>query len=135
MIGSPGQSRPETTKEKQMKNKYFLTGLVAVDKFCAVKLADLSYSYGSERKDDSGALCVAPVVQTNWDAPVGLLAIYSTTNGDPIMLGQIEDGEITWFHESNETPGIESVREVLERAAWCHPANGEGYSYLVEESL
>ena len=123
------------TRETKMKSKYFLTNSVVVDQFCAVKLADLNYKSGSERNDDHGALYVAPVVKTNWDAPVGLLALYATTNGDPIMLAQIEDGELTWCEETNETPGMESVREVLERAAWCHPSNGEGYSYLVEESL
>lgn len=111
-------------------NQYFLTPTLAVDRHCAVKLANLNYNPGSSRADDLGSLYVAPVVRCGWKAPLGLLAVYATTNGDPILLAQIEDGELTWLDEE-----IESMREVLESAEWIHHGSGEGYSYIVEESL
>jgi hypothetical protein len=118
-----------------MKNQYYITSSIAIDQFCAVKLAELNYKDGSDRNDDHGALYIAPLTKANWDAPLGLIILYATTNGDPIMLAQIEDAELTWFEETNETPGLESLREVLERANWLHPSSGEGYSFLVEDSL
>ena len=118
-----------------MSHLYHITNSVAVDRFCAVKLADLNYNPESNRRDDTGSLYAAPIVKTNWNAPIGLVAVYASTNGDPILLAQIEDGDITWFEETNETPGLESIIDVLRAAKWNHPGTGEGYSYLVEESL
>lgn len=115
--------------------KYHITNTLAVDRFCAVKLANLNYKQDSRRSDDLGSLWVAPVISAGWAAPLGLLAIFATTNGDPIFLGLIEDGEVTWCEEGADSPGIDSVLDVLERAEWIHSDSGEGYSFLLQESL
>jgi hypothetical protein len=111
---------------------HYITNATAVDQFCAVPLAHLSYSPDSNRPDDRGILYVAPIAKASWDAPVGILLLYATTNGDPIELGQIEDGELAWTADASTMNGM---RAVLARADWIHPRNGEGYSYMLTDAV
>lgn len=113
-----------------MKAKHFVSQSVAVDQFCAVKLADLTYTEGSSRPDDCGSLWVAPIVWAAWGAPLGILALYATTNGDPILLGQIEDGEVLWDRDA-----LANICDALISSDWVHRPDGEGYSYLVMDSI
>jgi hypothetical protein len=118
-----------------MKHASHLTNSLTVDRFCAVKIADLNFKEESGRPDDQGALWIAPVIKTGWDAPAGLLALYASTNGDPILLGQIEDGDLTWVNGNDRDSGMdESIKEVLLRSHWIHRNDGEGYSYLVMDA-
>ncbi len=118
-------------------NKYWITNGTAVDFSMKIKIADITWVEGSNRPDDWGSVYVAPVCEANWSAPLGLglVMVYATTNGDPVALAQIEDGELTWFEESSSTPGIDNVRPILARANWIHDPAAENYSFLVMESV
>jgi hypothetical protein len=101
-----------------------------------VKLADLQYRIGSHRQDDLGALYVAPVCEAKFDVSLGALALYATTNGDPIWLGWITDGALELTEPTSTLPGMDGdMAAVLSRAGWNHNKTGEGYSYLVEEAV
>ena len=113
--------------ETIVKHQYFLTHSISVDRFCSVRLAHLEYQPRSHRPDDCGGLYVAPII--SGIKAQGMLALYSTTNGDPIILGNIEDGELTWYDD------IEHVVDSLKKAEWNHRPDGEGYSYLVESEV
>lgn len=118
-----------------MTNKYWITNETAVDFAMRIKIGEVCWTEGSDRPDDQGSIYVAPVCFAKWDAPLGLVLIYATTNGDPVALGQIEDGEVTWFEESSQNPGFEAVKPVLERANWIHDSGAENYSFLVKDSV
>ena len=118
-----------------MKHIHHITNSLAVDHFARVKLADLSYSKDSQRPDDCGSLYIAPIVAADWDVTPGLIALYATTNGDSILLGLIEHGDLTWVEPLYGEGGLnDAMIEVLSRAAWDHPRSGEGYSYLVADA-
>lgn len=97
---------------------YYITNTIAIDPAFALCLASLVYKPGSNRPDDCGSLYVAPVCAAIWDAPAGVLALYASTNGDPILIGQIEDREITWIDENNSDTFPEHMRTALESACW-----------------
>jgi hypothetical protein len=98
---------------------YHITNSLAVNAAFALRLASLDYDPGSNRPDDAGSLYVAPVSKSSCEAPVGLLAIYASTNCDPILVGQVEDGDVTWFDHSEHSEGLsDSMNEVLARACW-----------------
>jgi len=116
---------------------YWIKNELAVDFAMRIKLADLDYANdGKNRADDQGSLWVAPVVQVKgWTAPLGMLALYASTNGDPIFLGQIENGDVVWQQEGAEgEPLSDDMREVLDRADWIGD-NGDGYVWTVKESI
>jgi hypothetical protein len=110
--------------------KYFLTNSLAVNPAFSVKLADLNYNESSNRMDDRGSLFVAPVSQTGWDAPVGLLALFASTNGDPIYLAQIEEDSLIWVDGNDADVFPEHMRFPLENASWVDVANDDAAELL-----
>lgn len=98
-----------------------LSQTVTVDRWCGVKLADL---YRSPR-EWVGAVYVAPMLSGWPQMPPGVLSVYATINGgDPIMLAQIEGGEITWLDDAGAG--------LMDWAEWHR---SEGYCHLVEMSF
>ena len=118
-----------------MKNEYWITNATAVDFAMKIKIGEVCWVEGSTRPDDQGSIFVAPVCRSKWNSPLGLVLIYLTTNGDPVAVGQIQDEEVIWFEESNQTPGFEVLKPILERANWILDPKVEDYSFLVKESL
>lgn len=98
---------------------YHITNSLAVNPAFALRLAALDYNPGSNRPDDSGSLYVAPVSKASWDAPAGLLAIYAISNGDPILVGQMQDGEVFWIDQTDNSEGLsEHMLATLAAAVW-----------------
>lgn len=109
---------------------YHLNQHLSVNRGFAIKLADLRYDPSSDRPDDCGSLYVAPVSQASWDAPIGLLALYATTNGDPVVLAQIEENDLTWIDENNSDVFPEHMRTAMESAGWSELSNDEAAELL-----
>lgn len=133
---NPVKSAGRKAKDAKTMNAYYLTNDLAVDSHLKVALADLCYVPDSDRDDDRGRLMVSPVVKfPGGDAPLGLLALYCTTNGDPVQVGLIEDGEITWLPEFADD--AESwLWPVLRTATWEDPGNPDDwYGYAVQDAI
>ena len=110
-----------------MKNVHWITNETAVDFAMKIKIGEVFWVEDSTRPDDYGDIFVAPVCRAKWNSPLGLVLIYGTTNGGPVALGKIEDGEVVWFDEV--------LKPILERANWILDPKVEDYSFLVKESL
>jgi len=116
----------------------YITNEVQVDRFVRVRLASLEYNPDSNRPDDCGELYVAPVTRlAGHESSGGELCLFATTNGDPILLGFIRDGELEFTPATERESGLdESMIDALKRAVWHHPANSDNsYSYLVADAV
>jgi hypothetical protein len=79
---------------------HWITNYIAVNADRAIKLANLDYSpeTSSSTGRDLGVLYAAPIAKTSgeWKPGVDELAIYATTNSDPILLGRTHASKVVW---------------------------------------
>jgi hypothetical protein len=109
--------------------KRYITRNIAIHPAFEIRLAALDYNPGSGRPDDCGSLFVAPVVQVTSNYFIaGTLAIYSSTNGDPIFLGFIEGNEVTWEDEEE----VVGLFQILRDACWLDEKVPESAVSLLE---
>jgi hypothetical protein len=86
-------------------------------------LADLDFApeESSNNGNDLGTLYATPIAKTSgteWKPGDGHLAIYATTNSDPILLGHLLASKVVWFDGDSDFDPYEMWNTLGNATGW-----------------
>ncbi len=102
----------------------WITSYLAVNADRAIKLANLDYApeESSATGGDLGVLYAAPIAKTagiEWKPGQDELAIYATTNADPILLGRLLASKVAWCDGDSDFDPYEMWNTLSIATGWA----------------